>query len=152
MSVFKDFSELHIGLKTAIITVLCQMPFFFISLYLFRYDLVMKVSDRPFSDMDFWFLVCLTFCFALTWFFLNVAMTFILVALVDRITKIKSKPHEMYVASMIYSIVYLSIAIVISYRFKLSMVQFLFWSYSFILIRILCSLLWNWKLKKLERG
>jgi len=140
MSIIKDFKELHIGLKTSILTILCQMPFFFIAIFLFKYNLIVNISEYPLIDMDFWFLISLCFCFSLTWFFMNVALTFILIPIIDKISG--SKPTELnniYVGSMIISIFFLSISIIISYKFNLSFNCFLSISYLYIIFRIIES-------------
>jgi hypothetical protein len=148
MSLVKDFNELHIGLKTAVLTILCQMPFFFIASYLFKHDLITRISNYPIADMDFWFLICLSFCLSLTWFFMNVGLTSLLIALADRITKTDSEPHEVYIGSMIYSIGYLSLAIIISYKYSLTFNSFLVWAYLYICFRILWTLIWTYILRK----
>jgi hypothetical protein len=143
MSIIKDFNGLHIGLKTAVLTIICQMPFFFISCYLFKHDLINDISTYPLTDMVFYFLISLCFCFSLTWFFMNVGLTFLIITFTNKIIKTESEPHELYIASMIYSIFYLSLAIILSYYFDLTFKSFLFGAYSYMGFRILWVLVWT---------
>jgi len=148
MSIIKHFNELHIGLKTCILTIVCQMPFFFIASFLFKHNLIDNISSYPLIDMDFWFLISLCFCFSLTWFLMNVALTFSAISFADKMTKTDSEPHELYIASMMYSLFYLSISIVISYYFNLTFNSFLLWAYSYITARVGWIILWTLILRK----
>lgn len=136
MSIVKDFRKIDIGLKVGVLTVLFQMPFFFISLYLFKKTLIERIATAAFSDIDFYFLLCLCFCFSLTWFFMNVALAFIVIDLADNLTESTSDNHEKYMVTMTQSIAYLSCAIVLSYYFNLTFNLFLFWAYSYMVFRI----------------
>lgn len=98
--------------------------------------------------MDFYFLISLCFCFSFTWFFMNVALTFVTVYLADRLFKGNAQPHEIYIASMIYSIVYLGCAIILNYNLHYDFNHFLFYAYSFIVFRIIWVLIWTVILRK----
>lgn len=148
MSIIKDFKELHIGLRTTFMTILCQMPFFFVAIFLFKHNLIDKISIYPLIDMDFWFLISLCFCFSLTWFLMNVSLTFLVVAFADKVSKTDSEPYELYIASMIYSIIYLSLAIILNYYLHYDFNNFLLYSYSFILARIVWVVFWTFILRK----
>jgi len=127
MSIVKDINELHIGVKSSILTVLCQMPFFFISIFLLKHELVDNISSNILSDMNFYYLLSLCFCFSLTWFSLSLA---------DTLAKTTSEPHELYIASLLQSIVYLCIVIAVSYFIKANFRQFIGWSYTYIIFRV----------------
>ena len=148
MSIIKDFKELHIGLRTSVLTILCQMLFFFVAIFLFKHNLIDNISIYPLIDMDFWFLISLCFCFSLTWFLMNISLTFLIVAFVNKVSKTDSEPHELYIASMIYSMVYLSGAIILNYNLHYNFNHFLFYSYSFVFIRIIWIIFWTFILRK----
>jgi hypothetical protein len=148
MSFVKDFKELHIGLRTTIITIICQIPFFFVSIYLLRYDLIGKVSMPFIASLDFYFIVCLCFCFSVIWFFINVASTWFAIVIAEKITKVDSEPHELYIASMIYSIMYLAIIMVDAISCGWGFIKFLYWAYGFIIFRLIWAVFWTWILKK----
>lgn len=137
----KDFNDLHIGLRTGILTILCQIPFFFISIFLFKKEIIEKISDFPLSDMDFYFLISICFCLSLTWFFMNVALSFIVFKIVDKVENSESELSEIYTASLIYSIFYLGALIIISKYLNLTFYWFLITAYLFILFRIIVVLI-----------
>jgi len=136
MSIVKDINELHIGVKSSILTVLCQMPFFFISIFLLKHELVDNISSNILSDMNFYYLLSLCFCFSLTWFFINIILVFLSLSLADTLAKTTSEPHELYIASLLQSIVYLCIVIAVSYFIKANFRQFIGWSYTYIIFRV----------------
>ena len=136
MTLVKDFNDLHIGIKSAFLTILSQMPFFFIATYLFRHDIIVRVSQKPFVDMNFYFLLSILFCFSLTWFFMNVALSYLTLNFVDSIIKSAFSPSELYISTMVQSVLYISAIICLSYFFKWTFICFISIAYGYILFRI----------------
>ena len=149
MSAVKDFNELHIGIKSTMMTVAFQIPFFFIAIFLFRHNLIDKIDTSLLTDLDFYFLLSLCFCFSTTWFILNIVSAWLILSVVDKIMKTNSEPHELYVTSMIYSLVYLSGTIVLAYTFNWTFNGFLSFAYCFIFIRIVCTIIGDFFIKKI---
>jgi hypothetical protein len=143
MSIIKDFDELNIGFKTTVLTIICQMPFFYVAVYLFKHNLIYNVSSSPFADLNFYFLIAICFCFSITWFLVNIALSFLAINFMDKLTKTDSDAKDTYVATMIYSIVYLCAAIIVSYIFSFSFYTFLIAAYSYIIVRILLILIFT---------
>ncbi len=138
MGAIKEFKELNIGIKTTILTILSQIPFFFISVYLFKHELIDKIGSKLLSDIDLYFLVSICFGFSLIWFFVNVILTMLIADYRDKHDKVKTKTETVYVLTMIYSIGYLSIAIIVNYYYlKSSFHCFLAYAFSFIVVKII---------------
>ncbi|MBW6481617.1 MAG: hypothetical protein K0B10_01020 [Vicingaceae bacterium] len=79
---------------------------------------------------------------------MNISLTFLVIAFAEKVSKADSEPHELYVASIIYSIVYLSGAIILNYNLHYDFNHFLLYSYSFILVRIVWITFWTFILRK----
>lgn len=137
MSLIQDFEKLHITVKTSALTILSQMPFFFVAIYLFNEKLIKKIGNNPFYDVDFFFLISLCFCLSLTWFSMNLILTFIVFELGDLLENDTTKIDDIFKSSVIYSIGYLSVAIAINFQIKMSFFYFLLLAYSFIIFRML---------------
>jgi hypothetical protein len=136
MSFIQEFSKWHIGLKASVLTIAAQMPFFFISIYLFKRELIERVTSFL-TDMDLYFIISIAFCFSLTWFFMNVVLTLFATFVGDKMTKSKSDSKDIFYLSSIYSIGYLCLAIALNYKLHFSFQKFIFLAYSFLIFRIL---------------
>lgn len=128
MSYIKDFKELHISEKAAVLTIICQMPFFFIAIYLFNHTIIENIdSSYMFQDIDFYYLLAVCFVFSLTWFFINIAGA----SLRTKLNGNESKAHEFYLSSFVISIFYLSFSIVLALCKNPSFAGFISAVYSF---------------------
>jgi len=125
MSLIHYFDKLHITVKSSVLTILGQMPFFFVSVYLFKNKLVNSLSENLFYDIDFLFIISLCFCLSLTWFSMNLILTFISFKFGDYLYNDDTKIDDIFKISTIYSIGYLSIAIFINYKIGFSFFWFL---------------------------
>lgn len=136
MSLIQDFEKLHITVKSSALIIFGQMPFFFVAIYLFNNKLISLVSENPFYDMDFIFLLSLCFCLSITWFAMNLVLTFIVFKFGDYINDDYSEIDDVFKASIIYSLGYLSIAILINIFLQLGFFWFLILAYGFIVFRL----------------
>ena len=119
MGLLIDFDKLHISLKSSIANILSLFLFFFISVYLFKHELISKIGKDLFLNFDFYFLICICLCFSIIWFILNLIESTIAVRLSNLkngYTDINSETNERYIAAMLYSIIQLSIFIFIFYH------------------------------------
>jgi len=144
MTLIKDFDKLHIGLKTGSLTILGQVPFFFVSLYLFKKSIIERIDNTYFiSDLDFYFVICVCFALSLTWFLMNLGLTGIVVYYVDKWMGIQSELQDVYIMTFIYSIGYVSAAILINYYCDAEFITLILWMYGFIVARILWAIGYN---------
>lgn len=139
MSFIKDFSELNLSAKTSIITVIGQLPFFFVAVYLFDKNLISRVGVSPLTDMDLWFIFSLCFCLSATWFVMNVLSATLIISMMEKYSKATEEVENdfFFVAGTIYSIGYLSLIIVVNYFGNWSFAFFIGGSFSFIVVRTL---------------
>ena len=68
---------------------------------------------------------------------MNVALSFIVLKIVDKIDNTESELSEMYTPSLLYSIFYLGGIIIISHWINLNFNWFLIVAYSYIIFRII---------------
>jgi hypothetical protein len=137
MGLLNDFDKLHITSKSTALTILGQIPFFFISIYLFSHDLINLIGENPFCDMDFIFVLALCFCLSLTWYAMNLVLTSFAFNLGDCIEDDTSTIDDVFKVSVIYSIAYLSIAIFVNYKLQINFYYFLILAYGFLVIRMI---------------
>lgn len=144
MSIIQDFEKLHITYKTTALTILAQMPLFFISIYLFCPQLILKVNGERIFDMDFIFIVCICFSLSLTWFFMNVISAFIIMDKLGSLLDDYLSIDDVFKTGTMYSISYLSLGIFINYKAGLGFYYFLLIAYSFIVVRALYVFIAYW--------
>ncbi len=150
---FQEFNKLELTYKAAFLTIVSVMPSFFVSIYLFRPSLISLVSDNPFSDIDFYFIISLCFCLSLTWFMLTLFYTNLLFEYLD---KAENKGHQseikdVFRANTIIAVIYLNILILVNYKLKYDFVYFIIGSYSYILflvLRIVVAKIYSYLRKK----
>ncbi len=141
MSLINDFEKLHISTKTSFLTIFSQIPLFFISVYLFKIDLIQKIGNFPLSDMDFWFLASLCFGLSLTWFSANLILSFIIFTVGDELYNNEQDIEGIFKSCVLYSIIYLSFSILINYKINLGFYNYMLCVYGFILFRIIWVLI-----------
>jgi len=74
MSYLQDFEKLHIGTKTTFLTILGTMPFFFISIYLFKPEMIQIIEGNPLTNIHFYFLLSLCLVISVLWFLMNLIL------------------------------------------------------------------------------
>src|ERR1700745_1118821 len=94
----KNFRVLRVSKRAAAIITICQMPFFFMALFLFNQEAVTKIEKSFFLDLYFYFLLCFCFCLSLTWSLMNVITTYVIIAITNNGAKEPTEPHEKYIS------------------------------------------------------
>lgn len=164
MSLVKDFDELHFGTKGTILNITSTVPFFFISVYLFSNYRIAQIENNPFADIDFYFIIAVCFCVSLLWFLMNFILAIITIDFVEWLDTLSSQNRTVpapvsepelietnsvsvpekdetlklsFIASYIYSIGYLAIALFINYSWvHISFRWFTLWCFGFIIFRL----------------
>ncbi|HAA01335.1 MAG TPA: hypothetical protein DIS90_14875 [Cytophagales bacterium] len=129
MAWFDEFSKLPITTRNIILSLAMQLPFWLIAIYLLNKPL--------YNSGDYLIIGAFCFCFSVTWYFLgglNAAMA-------AQMNNKKRDIHTIYVVGGIVSVLYLSVAIIVSHYFSLSFKTFLIISYSYMLIAFFKSVI-----------
>lgn len=140
MSVLENFNKLHVSIKSIALSITSIVPFFFVSIYLFDYKLLLNFKGKTFfiNDFDVIFIFALCFILSLTWVISNVFLSIGTSIILDKITDSEPDIEMPFVLTFFYSICYLTLAIVVNYYiFKYSLMKFVFLSHLFLLIRFL---------------
>ena len=137
MRLIEYFENLHVTVKSSVITIIGQMPFFFIAIYLFKHDLINLVGKNLLSDMNFLFLISICFCLSITWYAMNLILTLIVFKFGDYLYHDETEIDDVFKLSIWYSIGYLSIAIFINYKLQFNLFWFLVFAYGFIFLRLI---------------
>ncbi len=152
MSLILDFEKLHITIKSSVLTVLGLIPFFFVSIYLFQDDLIKIVGSNPFYDINFFFIICLCFCLSITWYAMNLILTFIAFKFGDYISDDETDIDDIFKSSMVYSIGYLAVSIFLNVKFDFGFYNFLIIAYGFLVFRMIhISSVWLYYFKKRKK-
>jgi len=64
----KDFESLHFSTKTIALTILSTIPFFFISIYLFKPEMISIIEGNPLINIHFYFLISVCLSLSIIWF------------------------------------------------------------------------------------
>jgi hypothetical protein len=75
MSLIKDFNDLHFSWKGVLLTICSSIPIFFVSVYLFKNDLIARIEDNPWGDLRFYFVICLCVALSTLWFLANIVLS-----------------------------------------------------------------------------
>ncbi len=130
MSWSEEFGKLPITVKGMVASVAVCMPFWFVAIYLF---------DKPlFNTKDYPIIVSFCFCFSLTWYFINIVFAALIAHFVDEGNE---DLDGILISGGIASILYLCATIVICYYYKDSFTRFLFYAYSYIIVRMFLLIL-----------
>lgn len=65
MSWSKTLNKLDLNVKISLLKIIAQIPFFFVAMYLFNQNLILKISQNIFTDVHFWFLFSACFCLSI---------------------------------------------------------------------------------------
>ena len=123
MTIVKEFSELHISLKTILISLTLIIPFWYISIFILNRNFINSTQIHIPITLSF----CLTFCY----FILNLATTYLFDYL-DKIGKEKEKNpdiiRDLFSISSIttlLSIFWISILLFIGYYYDWKLISFI---------------------------
>lgn len=126
MSIEFKIGELHISLKSVLLSVSAQLPLFFVAVYLFNKPFVARIENIGFiSDLDFWFMLCCCFGLSLVWYsisFLN-AVAFLVIA--ERKLHVDIEKPAVHIMTTIFSLLFLASSIFVCYTERLSFSDFL---------------------------
>jgi hypothetical protein len=150
MGTFNDFNNLHISIKSILISVISIIPFYFVSIYLFDYDILKSFNNKQFFINDFKviFIFCLCFALSLVWVINNVFLSVGISIIGDKLTNSKPDINMPFVLTFFYSICYLSVAITLNFYFtKFTLLNFVLLSHSFLFMRFLWSFLWYLRIR-----
>lgn len=75
MSLIKDFNELHFSYKGTALIIGSNIPIFFVSIYLFKYDLITVIQGNPWGSLQFYFVLCLCLALSIIWFIANLLLS-----------------------------------------------------------------------------
>ena len=75
MSLIKDFNELHFSYKGTALIIGSNIPIFFVSIYLFKYDLISVIQGNPWGSLQFYFVLCLCLTLSIIWFLSNLLLS-----------------------------------------------------------------------------
>lgn len=79
MNYLHDFEKLHISTKTSVLTILGTLPFFYISVYLFKPDMIHIIKGNPFANFHFYYLISVCLVLSVMWYLMNLILGFRLV-------------------------------------------------------------------------
>jgi hypothetical protein len=116
----KFLDKLDIFSKTTIVSIAVLMPFWYASIYLFNRQL--------FTDSELYLKIVFSFCFAITWYFVNVMFLLIDQAILKREIEL----GRIFKISSFLSVLYLSLLITIHYKGTSSLENFLFKDYIYL--------------------
>lgn len=124
MSVFSEFNKLHVTSKSAVLSLIVLIPFWFVSIYIFNKPL--------YNQGDLYIIGALCFCFSVTYLALNL----ILAALVIYNTDSEDEDGSAtFVIGGIVSVLYLSLSIVFCYWMEWGFKTFVIVAFLYLIIR-----------------
>ena len=138
MSIVKDFNELHISIRSVLLSIISIFPFYFISIFLFHHKILIAYTGKCFyiNDFNILFIFFLCFTLSLTWVVSNVFLSIGISYFIEKIMNKKHDENIPFILTFFHSIFYLSIAITINYFLtKFSLINFFFLSYSILIFR-----------------
>lgn len=126
MSWVTDFDKLHITTKSAVLSIVALIPFWFVSIYLFNKPL--------YNQHDMFIIGAFCFCFSLTYYALIVFLGLLILQIADD----KNENDEMVlIIGGIISVLYLCVVIVVSYYFDWCFTTFLLVAYLYLVGRMI---------------
>lgn len=145
MKIFQELNKMHIGLKTAILSLISLLPLYFIAIYIFKPELITRVSEEHslFNDIDFLFILAICFSLSLMWFFMNFILSAFTTTFIEKITDDEWSDEAFYFVTYIYSVGYTCLFMLIGYSCNFTFMAFLKWTYSFVIFRILWVWIWT---------
>ena len=116
----KFLDKLDIFSKTTIVSIAVLMPFWYASIYLF--------NSQLFTDSELYLKIVFSFCFAITWYFVNVMFLLIDQAILKREIELE----RIFKISSFLSVLFLSLLITMHYKGTNSLETFLFEDYAYL--------------------
>lgn len=74
MNYLHDFEKLHISTKTSVLTILGTIPFFYISIYLFKPEMIQIIEGNPFTNFHFYYLISVCLVLSVMWYLMNLIL------------------------------------------------------------------------------
>jgi Na+-driven multidrug efflux pump len=150
MTYIKDFKDLDLGTKAIALIILCQIPFFFVAIFLFKRKFIENISDNMFTDVK---ILVFNICLFLPVNYLVLFKLYLTLIVSFIMSKNLNNEHDdlksIYVTTMVASILFLCASILTSYNLKFSFNTFLWTSYSFVIYRVLFSF---FNFKKIQKN
>jgi hypothetical protein len=147
MSWISDFDRLKLTSKVILLYFVFVIPFFFISIYLFKPEMIEIIKGNPFVNLHFFFLISFCFALSISWFglvFIVSELTFSFAKKVDLQKKdgikegLEFNIEDTFVLTFIYSICYIMLGIAINhYLLNWSFKLFLLGCVGFIFFRFI---------------
>ena len=128
--------ELEISKRTLLFSVIGQTYYFLIAFFLFNPDSINQLDELFLVDIKFYLILSASVLMSLIWFFMNVSISVILL-LLSYSTHRYNSPSEIFINAMIWSIGYLTIAMLLNYVLEYDFKHFIAYAFTFIAIRIL---------------
>lgn len=157
MSWISDFEKLKLTSKVIFLYFICIIPFFFISVYLFKPDMINIIQGNPLINIHFYFLLAICFAISFSWFWMVYLVSKLSMVFVEKIViKIEQKEtdpysiEDLFILTFIYSIAYIILAITLNqYLIHWDLKFFLIGCLSFVLFRLIWIAFFYWLLKKI---
>jgi hypothetical protein len=157
MSWISDFEKLKLTSKVIFLYFICIIPFFFISVYLFKPDMINIIKGNPLINIHFYFLLAICFAISFSWFWMVYLVSKLSMVFVEKIViKIEQKEtdpysiEDLFILTFIYSIAYIILAITLNqYLIHWDLKFFLIGCLSFVLFRLIWIAFFYWLLKKI---
>jgi len=155
----KNFTSLilrtHLTFKIIIVCILMLMPFFFVSVYLFNYELIEKINTPFYSDIHFWFVLCLCFCLSLLWFYVNLVLSIICFVFLESVLQNEDYQYpeirkDVFISNMADSIFSISLALYVNFLVGLSFTGFILLALCIGLSRLAFVKFIIWIIKKTQ--
>ena len=132
--------ELEISKRTLLFSVIGQTYYFLIAFFLFNPDSINQLDELFLVDIKFYLILSASVLMSLIWFFMNVSISVILL-LLSYSTHRYNSPSEIFINAMIWSIGYLTIAMLLNYALEYDFKHFIAYAFTFIAARILWSVI-----------
>jgi hypothetical protein len=119
MTFFSEFNKLHFSVKSVFISILCVIPFYFVSIYLFQENLIIPFKGKYFylNEFDILYIFSVCFVLSLTWVISNIFLSLGISSIAEKVLKEEGDIEIPFILTFIYSICYLSSAILVNYCF-----------------------------------
>ncbi len=128
--------DLRINRKTMFFSVLGQTYYFLIAFFLFKQDFLLLIDENYLLDVNFYYVMGISFFMSLIWFLMNISVSAILLLFSDKVSNYAANPSGLFINSMICSIGYLTFAMLLNFLLDYDYKHFISFSFSFVAIRV----------------
>ncbi|NJM78976.1 MAG: hypothetical protein HC854_03885 [Flavobacterium sp.] len=129
--------DIEINRKTLFFLVLGQTYYFLIAFFLFNPNAINLLDELFLLDYKFYLVLFGSFVLSILWFLMNISVSVISLLLPNSNLLNSKSLSEVFVNSMIYSIGYLTLAMLITFLLDYNFKHFIVYSFTFITTRIL---------------